>query len=55
MKILFLLSSTSVFGGSTRSFLTLCSELVKDSSVEILVVCPNRGPGFKVLSQMGGG
>lgn len=54
MKILFLLSSTSVFGGSTKAFLTLCSELVKDRSIDILVVCPNRGAGYEAISQMGG-
>lgn len=52
MKVLYILSSSSTFGGSTKSFLRMLSEL-QNREMEIHVVCPDRGPAYEILQQRG--
>lgn len=51
MRIVFILSSCSLAGGSTKSFLSSCRELAKDQSMHIWVVCPNMGGVYRLLKQ----
>lgn len=52
MKVLYILSSSSTFGGSTKSFLRMLSNLRKQD-IEIHVVCPDDGPAYKILLKEG--
>ena len=50
MKILCILSSSSLSGGSSVSFLSYIKEL-KKKDIEIAVTCPNKGPVYTKLKE----
>lgn len=54
MRILCILSTTSIHGGSTRAFLSYSSLLIeKYPNIELIVACPNQGSAYKILKQKG--
>lgn len=52
MKVLYILSSSSTFGGSTKSFLRMLSDL-RRRDIEMHVVCPDSGPAYNILQKNG--
>lgn len=52
MKVLCILSSSSLSGGSSISFLSYVAQL-KKKEIEIIATCPNRGPVYSKLQEMG--
>lgn len=52
MRVLYVLSTTTMSNGSTKAFLSLCLGL-KDKGVEPIVVCPNSLGVFRVLKDKG--
>ena len=52
MKIIYILNSTYLYGGATKSFLHLIAKH-KEKGVEALVVCPNKNGVFKYLVDRG--
>lgn len=52
MRVLYVLSTTTMSNGSTKAFLSLCLGL-KDKGVEPIVVCPNSLGVFCVLKDKG--
>lgn len=51
MKILCILSTTSIHGGSTKAFLSYCLQMKRTHpELELLVTVPNQGPAFKILT-----
>lgn len=52
MKILCILSSSSMSGGSSISFLSYITEL-KKKDIEIIVTCPCKGPVYTKLEDLG--
>lgn len=52
MKVLYILSSSSTFGGSTKSFLRMFFELRK-KGLDMQVVCPDKGPAYNILQKEG--
>lgn len=52
MKVLYILSTTTLSNGATKAFLTLCFGLRK-KGVEPIVICPNKGGGYQLLKNKG--
>lgn len=50
MRVLYILSSSSTFGGSTKSFLRMCMELRKEE-IEMHAVCSDGGPAYNILNK----
>lgn len=48
MRALYILSSSSTFGGSTKSFLRMLSDLRK-RDIDMHVICPDSGPAYNIL------
>ena len=48
MRILYILNSTYLLGGATKSFLQLISAL-KEKGIEILIICPDKNGLFQYL------
>lgn len=52
MRVLYILSSSSIFGGSTKSFLRMLKDLRKQD-IEMHIVCPDDGPAYKKIQKDG--
>ena len=50
MRVLYILSGTTIYGGATKSFLTLV-EFLKNKGVELGVVCPDERGVWSVLQK----
>lgn len=53
MKVFYILSSSSITGGSSRSFLDYITEMNNRKDIELMVSVPCKGPAYDILREMG--
>lgn len=53
MKVFYILSSSSIIGGSSRSFLDYITEMNNRKDIELMVSVPCKGPAYDILREMG--